>query len=85
MYMNQNDIVQAVLHNEELLKRAVQCFSPHLLIFPKGSPRQQEQWRIDEFIAAAPELFKPIMSIPKRRKAAKAVREAVSQKYIGCL
>ena len=76
-----NDIVEQVLSNEEYLKKAIQCLSPQYSYFPKGTKKQQQTWRMDEFITSNPELFKQLPSFAVARKATKVLYDALSRKY----
>lgn len=76
-----NNIVNAVLNNDELLKNAYSYFSPRCLIFYKGTPKQQHKWRIEGYVVSNPEVFEGLMTFPLRKKAAEAVYNAIAQKY----
>lgn len=79
--MNVDEYVNAVLNNEDLLNRAIQHLSPRFTLFPNGTQTQQMRWRIEGFISEVPEIFKGIMSIPKRKKIATAIYDALRMKY----
>lgn len=78
---NVDEYVNAVLNNEELLDTAIRCLSPRFTLYPNGTVSQQARWRIDTFISEAPEIFKAVMSIPKRKKIAAAIYDALRMKY----
>lgn len=79
--INVDEVVRLILDNEELSEKALTCLSPRFMIFPSGTKSQQDKWRTEEFINQTPEIFKPIMSLRKRREIADRVYIVLRQRY----
>jgi len=76
-----DDVVNTILNDQELLNKAITALSPRFVMFPNGTQNQQNKWRMDDFISQTPEIFKGIMSIPKRKKIVSKLFMILSERY----
>lgn len=79
--VNADEVVNTILNDQKLLEKAITSLSPRFVMFPKGSTEQQNKWRREEFIGQTPEIFKGIMSVPKRIEIVKRLYMELRQRY----